>query len=238
MPMRSAYSSIQLSAAAGLALELSHQLPVAGPALVLVEQHHVQRRGVGAAVVGRMGPLLECGQLAVAHLVQDPAGVLVAEVVDPGPLPLPEHAKRRCRQLRGEGQSLQAGEDAVTTEHGHEPRQAGRGQAPSLGGERREAQRREVDKAAPVRGLERLPVALEAGRRGEPFFEVLPHARTRPFGAPLVLRFEPAARRSQDRRDHLQVRRPLTVRFDAYVEGQAVIVQTAPARRWRSSSPA
>ena len=66
----------------GPRLQLAHQLRVAGPALVLVEQHHEQRRGVGVAVVRRVRPLLERGHLAVAHLVQDPARVLLAEVVD------------------------------------------------------------------------------------------------------------------------------------------------------------
>ena len=67
---------------ARLVLEVAHELAVAGPALVLVEQHHVERRRVGAAVVGRVRALLERRHLAVAHLVEDPAGILVAEVVD------------------------------------------------------------------------------------------------------------------------------------------------------------
>ena len=129
---------------AGLALEVAHELPVARPPLVLVEQHDVERRGVGAAVVRRVRPLLERGHLAVAHLVEDPPGILVAEVVDPRALPVAERPQRRRRELRRERQRLQAGEDAVAAEHRHEPRQArpraelGR---PANGGENRSAAR-------------------------------------------------------------------------------------------------
>ena len=72
-----------------------------------------------------MGPLLERGHLPVAHLVQDPPRILVAEIVDPRSLPLAERAQRRRRELRRERQRLQAREDAVAPEHGHEPRQTG-----------------------------------------------------------------------------------------------------------------
>ena len=90
-----------------------------------------------------MRPLLERGHLAVAHLVEDPAGVLVAEVVDAAALPVAEVAERRRRELRREREGLQAGEDAVAPEHRHEPRQAGRGQAvpPAIDGEKRSAAR-------------------------------------------------------------------------------------------------
>ena len=72
---------------ARLVLEVAHELRVAGPALVLVEQDDEQRRRVGGAVVRRVRPLLEGRHLAVAHLVQDAPGILVAEVVDPRALP-------------------------------------------------------------------------------------------------------------------------------------------------------
>jgi hypothetical protein len=76
----------------GLELQLSHQPGVTGPPLVLIEQHDEQRGRICGAVVGRMGSLLEGGQLAIAHLVEDPAGILVAEVVDAGALSKPELA--------------------------------------------------------------------------------------------------------------------------------------------------
>ena len=77
---------------ARLDLELAHERAVAGPALVLVEQDDVQRRRVGGAVVRRVRALLERRHLPVAHLVEDPPGVLVAEVVGAG-----RPASRRAR---------------------------------------------------------------------------------------------------------------------------------------------
>ena len=142
---------------ARLDLEVAHEPRVARPALVLVEQHHVERRRVGAAVVRRVRPLLEGGHLAVAHLVQDPARILVAEVVQARALPLAERAQRGLGQLRRERQRLQAREDAVAPEHRHEPGQAGRRQALAAGHWRREAQRGEIDQAAVVGRLERRP---------------------------------------------------------------------------------
>ena len=112
--------------------ELADEPPVAAPALVLVEQHAVQRRRVSGAVVRGVRPLLERRQLPVAHLVEDPAGILVAEVVDPAALPGAEHAQCGGGELGRERQRLQAREDAVAPEHGHEPRQAGGRQAPPL----------------------------------------------------------------------------------------------------------
>ena len=122
---------------ARLLLERPHELRVAGPALVLVEQHHVERRRVDGAVVGRVRPLLEGGHLAEAQLVQDAAGVLVAEVVAARPLPQAERDERRPRELGRERQRLQAGEDAVAAEHRHEPGQPGRRQV--VAGQRRPA---------------------------------------------------------------------------------------------------
>ena len=78
---------------AGLALQRARQRPVAGPALVLLEQDQEQRRRVGAAVVGRVGPLLERRHLAEPQLVQDLARLLVAErIVEPGPGTAPASA--------------------------------------------------------------------------------------------------------------------------------------------------
>ena len=152
---------------ARLVLEPAHELRVAGPALVLVEQHDVERGRVGAAVVRRVRPLLEGRHLAVAHLVEDPARVLVAEVVDARALALAERAQRRRGELRRERQRLQAREDAVAAEHGHEPRQARGGQRAPGHRAGREAQRREVDEAAVVGVLagspSRTPGAAPSG---------------------------------------------------------------------------
>ena len=85
---------------ARLLLQVSHEPTVSGPALVLVEQHDVERGRVGRAEVGRVRALLERRQLPVAHLVEDPAGVLVPEVVDAASLPVAESLQRRSRRAR------------------------------------------------------------------------------------------------------------------------------------------
>jgi hypothetical protein len=160
---------------AGLEFQVADEFGVAAPALVLVEQDEEQRGAVGGAVVGGVGPLLEGGELAVPHLVEDLAGVFVAEVVDTAALAGAEFGQCRGGQRRRVGQGLQTGEDAVAAEHGHEPGQARGGQGAFAGGHGREAQGGQVGEAAPVRVLERLPVAFEFRRSGDPLVEVLLH---------------------------------------------------------------
>ena len=123
-----------------------------------------------------MRPLLEGRHLAVAHLVQDAPRVLVAEVVQAHALPIPEREQRRRRELGRERKRLQAGENAVPAEHGHEPGEAGRRETVSSGDERREAQRCKVDEAAVVCRLQRLPVALDARRVVHPTLQVPAHS--------------------------------------------------------------
>ena len=149
-------------------LELADELGVAGPSLVVVEQHDEQLRRVGRAEVRRMRSLLERGHLAVAHLVEDPARFLFAEVVDARALSQGQLAQRRGRQLLREGQGLQAREDAVASEHRHEPRQPCRGQRVATGAEGRESQRGEVDEAAPIGVLQRVAVATRAAAHARP----------------------------------------------------------------------
>ena len=60
-------------------LELTDELGIAGPALVLVEQDEEERRRVGGAVVGRLRTLVEVYEFAEAQLVEDLAGLLIAE---------------------------------------------------------------------------------------------------------------------------------------------------------------
>jgi hypothetical protein len=55
--------------------------------------------------------------------MEDPAGVLVPEVVPTAALPVAQHAQGRGGQLGRERERLEAGEDAVAAEHRHEPRQ-------------------------------------------------------------------------------------------------------------------
>ncbi len=212
-----------------LVLELAHELPVPGPAFVLVEQHDVQRRRVGAAVIGRMRPLLERRHLAVAHLVQDPTRVLVAEVVDLRALPQPEHAKRGGRELRRERQRLQAGEDAVPAEHGHEPRQTGGGEAFAGSDRRREAKRGKIDETAPVGDPERIPVTLQPGSVSDPALQVCFHALAAPFLSRRLLLGLPAGVGKGG--GDLEIRRPPAVGLDVDLEGQALLVD--PGRSGR-----
>ena len=186
--------------------------------------------GVGAAVVRRVRPLLERRHLAVAHLVEDPAGILVAEVVHAAALPVCRARAAWSRASSGaNGQRLQAREDAVTAEHRHEPRQSGGRQAarPAIGG--REAQRGEVDEAAPVGGLQSIVVAFQTGCFREP-------ARgSSPYWAELgVRRVGTSAARSPagtGRRHHVKVGGPRTVRSDLHGERQPLLIDLHRSRR-------
>ena len=135
-----------------------------------------------------MRPFLEGGKLPVAQLVGDAAWILVSEVVDSRALPVPEGAQCRGRELRRERQGLQAGKDAVATEHRHEPREAGGRQASSSRDRRREAKSREVDETAPIGRLQRVPVTFDARRFLEPPFEVRLHDRFAATAVRVVLR--------------------------------------------------
>ena len=81
-----------------------------------------------------MRSLLERRHLTEAELVEDAAGVLIAKVVDSRALPFAQGSQRRRRELWRKRESLQTRENAVATEHRHEPRQPGRGKAPAAGG--------------------------------------------------------------------------------------------------------
>ena len=142
-------------------LKVTDELGVASPPLVLIEEHDPQHRGVGVAVVRRVRALLKGRQLAVPHLVQYPAGVLVAEVIDPRALTLGQGAQRGLGEFTSEWQRLKAGEDAVAAEDCHEPGQPRGGQRVFWHGERCESQRREVGHAALVDVLQRFPVAVD-----------------------------------------------------------------------------
>ena len=124
-----------------------------------------------------MRALLEGHELAVAHLVEDSAWILIAEVVQSNALPVPKCPQRRRGELGRERQGLPAGENAVAAEHRHEPRKAGCWEAVAPRDRRREAQRGEIDEAASVRRLQRSPVALEARRFVDPALQVSPHAQ-------------------------------------------------------------
>lgn len=161
----------------------------------------------------------------------DATGVLVAEIVDPGPLALAERTKRRRRELRRERQRLQAGQDAVAAKHGHEPGQARGGQGVPRRGEGGEAEGGEIHQAAVVRIGQRLPVALQAGGVAEPGVEVTRHVGSRlPCPRPVLLPVVPLPS-GAERRDDLQVRDPLAVGLDSDRERQALVVDPGGGRR-------
>ena len=137
-----------------------------------------------------MRALFERRQLAVAHRVQDPAGILVAEVVQAHALPVPERTQRCRGELGREGKRLQASEDAVPAEHGHEPGEARRRKTAPTCDERREAQRREIDEAAAVGRFQRLRVALQPRCLVDPALEIPPHPQ---LSADRVHGYRPAA---------------------------------------------
>ena len=147
-------------------LELAHELAVAGPALVLVEQDHVERRCVGAAVVGRMRPLLEGSHLAVAHLVQDAARILVAEVVDPAfPATSPSTRSVVAASSGVNGSACRLvkmlSRPNIVMNHGR----PAAGRLRPAGDDRREAQRGEVDEAAAVRRRAAAPSRIRSAAR-------------------------------------------------------------------------
>src|SRR5262249_42542913 len=159
-----------------------------------------------------------------AHLVQDPARILIAEVVDACALPEPQHAEGRRRQLRRERQRLQTGEDAVPTEHGHEPRQSGSRQTLARRNRRREAQRGTTTPAAPVGHPEPLPAALEPWSLTDPTLQ----ASLQILAAGL-LGERPTLGLRPDRaqcRDDVNLRPPLTMRLEMNLEGQAILIDT------------
>ena len=171
-----------------------------------------------------MRPLLEGGHLAEAQLVQDAARVLVAEVVAARPLPQSQGHQRRPRELRRERQRLEAGEDAVAAEHGHEPRQAGGRQVMAGQRDGREAQRREVDQAALVGPVQRVPVAGEPRRLVQPLLETALHVGARLLRVALVLGLGDAVAAGAAPGRHVQVGRPLCVRLHVGAERQPVVI--------------
>ena len=86
-----------------LHLEVLDELTIAGPALDLIEQDDEEGRHIGRAVVGTVRPLLEGSQFAVAQLVQDLAGLLIAEIIQARPLPGGQRAQRGDGELGHEG---------------------------------------------------------------------------------------------------------------------------------------
>ena len=188
-----------------------------------------RRRGrrVDRAVVRGMRTFLERRHLAVAHLVKDPAGVFVAEVVEPAPCQLPSapsvvaassgvngNACRLVKMLSRPNIVMNQGSPA-----------AGRLRPPAIGGE---AQCGEVDEATPIRGLQRIPVALDARRLLDPSLQVSLHREVRP---PRVTTLILTSARTGLSRIHVEVGRPFALWRDPDLERQTVLVEPRRSRR-------
>ncbi len=119
-----------------------------------------------------MRPLFEGRHLAETELVQDLARLLVAERIVRLRLEKRKRAQRRRRELAAEGQGLEAGNEAVAPEERHEPGQARRGQR-SRTERGAEPQRGQVDQAALIGLVERLPRRDQTRRRCDPGFHTL-----------------------------------------------------------------
>ena len=117
-PSRSPYSSIQFSARMAGSRSAAHERGVVRPAPHLGEEHEEERRRVDRAVVAR-----EPGRrrLPGADLVDDLARLGVRERIVLGRLQAGERRERVARQLRPEDERLEARDQRVAAEHGHEP---------------------------------------------------------------------------------------------------------------------
>ena len=155
----------------GLAQQLE-ELEVAGPHDHLADEQQVERGRVDGAVVGRVGDGLEGGELAAAQLVQDFAGLLLAEGVVGAALQAREKAHGVDRRARVEHERLEAGDDRVAPEGRHEPGHGGRVGAAVL---RVHGEHAQVGLAAAQHAGHLLGVGEDAGRAGEGALVVAAH---------------------------------------------------------------
>src|SRR6185437_9113665 len=123
---------------------------VARPLVILIEQDHEQRRCVRRSVVRRVGLHPGGGQFTKAQLVQDLAWLLIVKIVVAARLPCTEYTQRVRGECRQVGQRLEARDEAVAPEQGHEPRQSRRRQGRRRVEIRLKAKRREVGQARAV----------------------------------------------------------------------------------------
>ena len=100
------------------------------------------------------------------QLVQDPAGLLLGQRIDPPALYPGQRLQRAERQADVERQGHPAGEQAVAPEQGHEPGRAGRDERVPAG--RLDAQRAEVVLAAAQHVGEDRVVGVDAGAGAAP----------------------------------------------------------------------
>ena len=113
--------------------------------------------------------LAQLRQLAAADLVQDPAGLLVAEVVDARALQGAEQVKRAACKPRADPERLQGRDQRVPAEERHEPREPGCREDVVLAEEvAGDAQRCQVDDRLPEDAGEQRALRLDARNALEP----------------------------------------------------------------------
>ncbi len=139
------------------------QLVVAGPGVDLAEDDEPQRRRIDRAVVGVVRGLPGSGHLAGPQLVEDLARLgVVPRVVGRG-LQAGEDGQRVGGDARIERDQLERGDEAVATEQGGEPGNAG-GQVRLALGRPVVAQHRQVGQRAAQRAVEDLVVRVDPRR--------------------------------------------------------------------------
>ena len=107
----------------GVRAQRPHEVVVAGPAPVLRQHDQPQRCRVRGSVVRAVRLLPEPGQFAGAHLVQDPARLLVGEVVDLAPLVVGGGQQGALGQHRAVAHGLVGRDQGVPPEQAEEPGQ-------------------------------------------------------------------------------------------------------------------
>ena len=129
-PSRSPWCSIQPSAASICRPERPQRLGLPGAVQPGAGQRHEQRRRIDAAVVAAERHLAQFRHLAVAHLVQDLAGLGIRRRIEAGGLhrrQVPQHAERDGRV---EPERQPGGDQRIPAEDGAEPGHAGIGEGP------------------------------------------------------------------------------------------------------------
>ena len=174
-----------------------------------------QRRRVGAAVVGRVRPLLERGHLAVAHLVQDLPGLLVAEVVDAGcPAASPS---TRSVVAASSGTNGSACRLVMMLSRPNIVMNQGRPAAGRLG-RRRSAARSAARPGRPGCAGRSSAAAPSRTRAAGRLADPAPRGSARMLGGPVVAgrtAADPRPRAAERRVSDVEVGRPLAVRLDA-----------------------
>src|SRR5260370_12490449 len=167
-----------------------------------------------------MRALLEGSHLAEAQLVKNFARLLIAEIVHPRALKGRQIEQGALRQDGRKGQRLPTGDQAITPEDGHEPRQPCGRQRMVWRYLGEETQGGQVDEATLVELLQGLPVTRELGRLRQPGIQT-----------PLHVTIAPSLAKTNRARAAVKAGRPLTMGFEMDVEAQSVFLDGRGAAR-------